>query len=194
MTLFSTAQTHNVNQKCDVAQEVLETFHQIDPQYLRTISTPLVYHLGGIGHILASVMEGLLCEDSYQRVRGLLVSMADLLQGLESGLQPTAGASRDLRKQIDKIDQYMDVQRQLVHNISIQGRQQQNHTPTNAGLQAGLMQQSQPPIMNALGMQTPLDEFQLPSDLVSTSAWPWPFEFTPHMEQQPIQPWAQGYE
>ena len=194
MTLFSTTQTHNVNQKCDVAQEVLETFHQIDPQYLRTISTPLVYHLGGIGHILASVMEGLLCEESYQRVRGLLVSMADLLQGLESGLQPTAGASQDLRKQIGKIDQYMDAQRQLVHNISLQGRQHQSHSSSANGLQAGLMSQPQPPIMNALGMQTPLDEFQLPPHLVSTSAWPWPFEFTPHMEQPALQPWAQGYE
>ncbi|KAK5136928.1 hypothetical protein LTR08_001435 [Meristemomyces frigidus] len=194
MTLFSTSLTHDVNRRCDVAQNVLETFHQIDPQYLRTISTPLVYHLGGIGHILASVMEGLLCEESYQRVRGLLVSMADLLQQLESGLQPTAGASRDLRKQIDKIDRYMDAQRQLVPTIPLAGHQQQTMFPATGALPGGSISLPQPPMMSSLGMHTPLDEFQLPQDLVSTGAWPWPFEFTPNLDYQPLEPWGLGFE
>ncbi|KAI7587733.1 hypothetical protein KC316_g4875 [Hortaea werneckii] len=78
MTLFSTSPTHDVNHKCDVAQHALSVFHDIAPEYLRAISTPLVYHLGGIGSILASVMEGLLCEISYQRVRRLLPGQAPI--------------------------------------------------------------------------------------------------------------------
>ena len=120
MTLFSTNLVRDVDQKCHVAEQVLNNFNSISLPFLRAISTPLVYHLGRIGRILATVMEGILGEQSYQRVRGLLVSMADLLQGLESGLHPTAGASRDLRAQIQKIDQHMDSQRQIFASGPVQ--------------------------------------------------------------------------
>lgn len=183
MTLFSTSLSHDVNQKCNVAQQVLSTFHAIAPQYLRAISTPLVYHLGGIGRILASVMEGLLCEESYQHVRSLLVSMADLLSGLESGLQPSAGASRDLRKQIDKIDAYMDAQRRLISSVSAPP---QHPMSSPDDLANGLITQAQTPLVNAMGMQTPLDEFQLPPDLVNDGAWPWPFDFTQQGSPMPF--------
>ena len=191
MTLFSSHFSQDVNQKCVVAQDALTVFHSIAPQYLRAMSTPVVYQLGGIGQILGSVMEGLLCEESYKRVRKLLVSMADLLQNLESNLQPTAGASRDLRKQIEKIDRYMDAQRQLISSYS---QQQRPHAMTDGlsngmpnGMPNGMMQHSQQqPMMQGLGVQTPLEEFQLPPDLVQNGAWPWPFDFTGQDTQMPM--------
>jgi hypothetical protein len=111
MTLSSVDTNHNVHQKCAVAEELLASLRSICPRFVTSISTPLVYQLGGIGHILATATEGSLTEDSYQRVRSSLVSMADLLESLESGLQPTAGASKSLRAEVEKIDQYMQSQR-----------------------------------------------------------------------------------
>lgn len=182
MTLFSTNPSHDVNQKCTVAEQVLSAFHSMTPHYLRAISTPLVYHLGGIGQILASVMEGSLCEESYQRVRGLLVSMADLLQGLESGLQPTAGASKDLRKQIDKIDHYMNTQRQYYSADPPPQYQSMlgPRGPQNGVISLGQQHPHQQNIsaMHAMNLQAaPFEEFQLPHDLVNDEAWPWPFGF-----------------
>ncbi|KAK5119051.1 hypothetical protein LTR62_000262 [Meristemomyces frigidus] len=200
MTLFSTNTNHDVYQKCYVAEQVLTTFHSIAPQYLRAISTPLVYHLGGIGRILGSVMEGLLCEQSYQRVRALLVSMADLLQGLESGLQPTAGSSRDLRLQIEKIDRYMEAQRLLISSVA-GGQQQQQQQQSSQQLQTDALpgitlphaHAALPPSsMARLGMGTPLDEFQLPPDLVDGKAWPWPFDFSPADQYSLLQQGPEG--
>jgi hypothetical protein len=159
MTLFSVNVTHDVFQKCNVAEQVLSTFHSICPRFLQAISTPLVYHLGGIGQLLASVMEDLLTEVSYQRVRSLLVSMADLLQGLESGLQPTAGSSKGIRAQVEKMDQYMQAQRQILPSMAATlAAPQAPVYPLNAGYQV------------PVGM----DEFQLPQELMGN--WPWPFD------------------
>lgn len=174
MTLFSVDLHHDVYQKCDVAKELLSTLHSICPRFLTAISTPLVYHLGGIGHILASVMEGSLTEDSYQRVRSLLVSMADLLEGLESGLQPTAGASKGLRSQVDKIDRYMQAQR----STSAYGSSMMDAQPmaTYSGQRAGYPQPQAP--RGTAGGPYPLQQlpaqFQVPQEVVGV--WPWPFE------------------
>ncbi|KAI6877649.1 hypothetical protein KC363_g8900 [Hortaea werneckii] len=199
MTLFSTSPTHDVNHKCDVAQHALSVFHNIAPEYLRAISTPLVYHLGGIGSILASVMEGLLCEISYQRVRRLLVSMADLLDGLESGLQPTAGASRNIRKQIDRIDRYMEDQQRLMRSVQPGQPPMQAQTLTSPyrgypvhspeGMVNGALPSSdqQAQIMDGMNMEAQYDEFQLPQDLVHDGAWPWPFGFAAPDQQMTME-------
>jgi hypothetical protein len=173
--LFESSNWHDVDQKCEVAESVLSSFQSISPHYLRAISTPLVYHLGGIGQILAGVMQGILTEDKYQRVVSLLGSMADVLEGLESGLQPAAGASKGIRAQIDKIDQFMNVQRQMLASFP-QANSSLDAMPEIAitnGLSSG---NNLALPTNNLGMQTPLDEFQLPGDL--TGGWPWPFDFT----------------
>ncbi|CAK3799631.1 unnamed protein product [Lecanosticta acicola] len=175
ITLFD-ANSHerSLHQKCDVAREVLHAFEQIDPTYLRALSTPLVHHIGGIGKILGSVMQGTLTEDSYQRVRGLVHQMADLLGGLESGLHPTTNVSRDLRQQIDKIDLFMSGQRQILASFPQQQQQPQQLAPNGIdhGFSNGtaLLHHT-----NALGMSTPLDEFQLPADVVD--GWPFPMDF-----------------
>lgn len=87
MVLLS-AEEIGVDRKCDVAGELLSVFSQVPVDYLKAISSPLVslllystctvltslqlHHLGGIGYILGSVMEGSLSDASYLRVRTLL--------------------------------------------------------------------------------------------------------------------------
>lgn len=89
MVLLS-AEEIGVDRKCDVAGELLSVFSKVPVEYLKAISSPLVsracemnvfphlnnlsqlHHLGGIGYILGSVMEGSLSDASYQRVRTLL--------------------------------------------------------------------------------------------------------------------------
>jgi hypothetical protein len=170
MTLFSVDTNQDVHRKCDVAEELMTSLRSICPRFLTSISAPLVYHLGGVGHILATIMEGSLTEDSYQRVRSSLVSMADLLESLESGLQPTAGASKALRAQVEKIDQYMQTQR----SSSAYGPQMPNHSPMAAYSpdQRSAYQLQQPPLghaVNGYPVPTGSDQFQAPQD----SGGPW---------------------
>ncbi|TKA66955.1 hypothetical protein B0A55_09031 [Friedmanniomyces simplex] len=171
---------HDVDSKCYIAEQVLTTFHSIAPQYLRAISTPLVYHLGRIGRLLASVMEGLLCEQSYQRVRNLLVSMADLLQGLESGLQPTAGASSCTL--LVPQQQQQQVQGLQSSGGVVGGGPLISQTQVNGHLSTPLSAMGLPTTTTTMA---PLDEFQLPLDLVNGEVWPWPFEFGPDA-QMPV--------
>jgi hypothetical protein len=100
----------DVQLKCNVAAELLAIFETIPTVYLRGISTPLIYHLAGIGQILGSVIESPLSEAGYQRLRGMLLSIADLLERLESGLSRTANISKGVRTQVERIDEYMRLQ------------------------------------------------------------------------------------
>jgi hypothetical protein len=100
----------DVQLKCNVAAELVSVFENIPTAYLCGISTPLIYHLAGIGTILGSVMEGPLSETSYRQVRGMLLSIADLLARLERGLSRAADISKSLRSQVQQIDAYMRLQ------------------------------------------------------------------------------------
>ncbi|CAK44910.1 transcriptional regulator family: Fungal Specific TF [Aspergillus niger] len=106
--VLSSSEDQGVEEKCEVAGNVLSVFSTVPIEYLRAISSPLLYHLGGIGFILGSVMEGSLSEMSYQRVRKLLLEMAALLSQMESGLTRSTGASERLKSQVKRIDDYMD--------------------------------------------------------------------------------------
>ncbi|KAM0722564.1 hypothetical protein Q7P37_002005 [Cladosporium fusiforme] len=176
MTLFSVDWNQDVYRKCDIAKELLSSLHSICPRFLTMISTPLVYHLGGIGHILASVMEGSLTEDSYERVRALLVSMADLLEGLESGLQPTAGASKGLRSQVDKIDHYMRAQRSSSSYVSAMLDPTSITASYPQGQRAVFPHHHGPLGHSSVGysVQGAAPQFQLPQEVLGP--WPWPFE------------------
>ncbi|KAM0323954.1 hypothetical protein ACHAQA_008536 [Verticillium albo-atrum] len=114
MALLSLEQNPDLDQKCSIASEVLTIFHRVPKAFQRAISTPLIYHIGGIGNILGSVMEGPMSESSYQRVRELLLSMATLLESLESFHHQRAGAGRRLREQVERIDAYMVSRRQMI--------------------------------------------------------------------------------
>lgn len=185
ITLMESDSRCDGQQKCNIVHDVLTTFREINTHYLKAISTPLVYHLGRIGHILASVYQGPLTDELYNRARQLLTSLADLLEDLESGLQPTAGASKELREQIDRIDKHMQAQERGAARLA----QMQQQQPQTMGVGSGAnMPHGVPP--NIPGVQMPfrppqsmpgvahqgqMDEFQLPQEL--TGEWPWPFEF-----------------
>jgi hypothetical protein len=178
MTLSSMDPDNDVHQKCAVAENLLSAMHSICPRFLTVISTPLVYHLGGIGHILAGAMEGSLTEAAYQRVRTSLVSLADLLENLESGLQPTAGSSKGLRAQVAKIDAHMQAQR----SSSSYASTVVNPAPMTVSYPPGprsVFTQHQPAriahaAFNGIPVQTSASQYQVPQEVVG--AWPWPFE------------------
>lgn len=207
MVLFTSTLSYDLRQECDMAERILSTFRNISKTHLRAMGTPLVYYLGRIGQFLASLMEGLLCEETYSRVRNSLVSVADLLAELESGQQMDTGAGSDgLRRQIEKIDHFMRAQRHVVGvppgvpltsngaPVGVSGINGVNgamghgaeyvleHRPSQhqstLPLPASAPAVGQPPssVAAALGIHSPLDEFQLPQDLVNHGAWPWPLE------------------
>ncbi|KAJ5773125.1 hypothetical protein N7457_008021 [Penicillium paradoxum] len=183
MVLLS-AEELGVDRKCDVAGELLSVFSKVPVEYLNAISSPLLHHLGGIGYILGSVMEGSLSEASYQRVRTLLLEMADLLGRLETGLQRASGASARLRSQVDRIDGYMRTSR-LVNPIVTQPPMHPplHHNTMPVEVKPELPMPSAPYIPRSgpgpavgppTGMGEPMMQFQLPPELLSD--WPWPLD------------------
>ena len=111
MVLF-TAEESTVSQKCTIANELLDGFSKVPMAFMRAISSPLLYHLAGIGSILGSVMiESPLSESDYLQVRSALLDMADLLARLESTIFRTVGANARLRNLITRIDKFMMSQR-----------------------------------------------------------------------------------
>lgn len=49
-------------------------------------------------------MEGPLFEAGYEKVKGVLLSMADLLESLESGLSRATDISKGLRAQVERMN------------------------------------------------------------------------------------------
>ncbi|KAI0439416.1 fungal-specific transcription factor domain-containing protein [Xylaria telfairii] len=107
-----TADGASIQDRCRVASEVISAFISIPIGYLVAISTPLLHHLGGIGTILGAVLEEPLREDEYSQVRTVMLSMAQLLDNLES-IHHGARVSEKLRIQVSRIDEYMNTQRQI---------------------------------------------------------------------------------
>ncbi|EHA25620.1 hypothetical protein ASPNIDRAFT_121020, partial [Aspergillus niger ATCC 1015] len=159
--VLSSSEDQGVEEKCEVAGNVLSVFSTVPIEYLRAISSPLLYHLGGIGFILGSVMEGSLSEMSYQRVRKLLLEMAALLSQMESGLTRSTGASERLKSQVKRIDDYMDKTRHA--NM----RSEQAEIDQSQDFEGYIR-----PIP---GQPTDFDDtlayFELPPDLLDD--WPW---------------------
>jgi hypothetical protein len=181
----------DVQLKCNVAAELLAVFETIPTAYLRGISTPLIYHLAGVGAVLGSAMEGPLSEASYQKVKGMLLSIADLLERLESSLSRTADISEGLRKQVARIDEYMRVQLRATSRSGLQPQltQAQSFGTTRQSVSQG-WQNTNIEIGNSTNnahaiatndehaevdgelLNGWLDEFQLPAELLED--WPWP--------------------
>ncbi|KAJ9214173.1 transcriptional regulator family: Fungal Specific TF [Paecilomyces variotii] len=171
--VISSNEEQGVDEKCDVAGQVLSVFSKVPVEYLKAISSPLLHHLGGIGYMLGSVMEGRLSGSSYQRVRALLLEMAELLHRLESGLRRSTGTSERLKAQVGRIDEYMRTQgcsnflpglQQIpISEVDdIQGRfdlsvNHQNNIESTAAAPTGFDDQ--------------LSQFQLPPELLED--WPW---------------------
>lgn len=176
MILFTMEDGAGVELKCEVASEVLSVFHTFSREHLRAISTPLIYHLGSIGQVLASVTEDSLTQAQYNRVRTSLLSMAGLLDSLEAGLERAVGASQGLRAQMDKNKQDMQPKRKLPQPVVMQ--------PQNA-LQLGT-QGTIPHTMpsNHLITSGPSD-FQLPPELFGYWSWPPDFQVQQMQQQNP---------
>ncbi|KAI0183473.1 hypothetical protein EV127DRAFT_457483 [Xylaria flabelliformis] len=92
--------------------EVISAFISIPVGYLIAIGTPLLHHLGGIGAIPGAVLEELLRENEYSQVRTVMLSMAQLLDNLES-IDNGARVIEKLRTQVSRIDEYMNTQRHI---------------------------------------------------------------------------------
>ncbi|KAF2277726.1 uncharacterized protein EI97DRAFT_271660 [Westerdykella ornata] len=184
--------------KCHIAAEHLAVFQTIPTAYLCGISTPLFYHLAGIGMILGSVMEGPLSEEGYLKVKGILLSIADLLESLESGLSRAADISKGLRAQVERMEEYMRVQRrpgersyaqpQLNQDQGMPVPQQHPAPNEDVGMHtAGVgddeggaqVAEAEDAGAEAEGPFDPgwLGEFQLPPELLED--WPWPFNLQP---------------
>jgi hypothetical protein len=157
-----------VEQKCNVASELLHVFLTIPVPYLRAISAPLMHHLAGIGSLLGSVIERPISDHLYQRVRSILIEMAGLLENIETQLHRVASTSgtpsEGLKMHVARIDEYMA-----------------NHRRT-----AGYSSQSQPVDQAKIEELTIQNlalrdaQFQLPDELLQN--WPWPFyvPYAPH--------------
>ncbi|KAL5334130.1 fungal-specific transcription factor domain-containing protein [Aspergillus crustosus] len=186
--VLSSNEDQGVNEKCDVAGQVLSVFSNVPIEYLNAISSPLLHHLGGIGYILGSVMEGSLSEHSYQRVHTLLLQMANLLHRLESGLCRSTGTSERLKAQVNRIDEYMSTKRSTP-SLPALPRPPMILNPVDAqgNLVSPVYQQTLAPIQARSpmgGLEDQIAHFQLPPELLDD--WPWPFEmgmsegFFPH--------------
>lgn len=67
-----------------------------------------LHHLAGVGHLLGSVIHSPLSQWTYLQVRNILLSLADLLQGLESALSSQSiDIAQRLRSHVSRIDAYM---------------------------------------------------------------------------------------
>lgn len=146
----------DLDKKCTVVSEVLSTFHRVPDTYLRAISTPIVYHIGGIGTILGSVMESPLTDTACHRIRDLLVSMAGLLDSCEAFLRQDPGASQKLRDLAARIEGYMEER----INTSVSTVVPQADT-------TGITTSDWPE------MSMDLSAVQLPSEIFDD--WTWPF-------------------
>ena len=111
MVLF-TAEQSTTSQKCTIANELLDGLSKVPASFMRAISSPLLYHLAGIGSVLGSAMiENPLSEADYLQVRTALLGIADLLARLENTTSRNVGANSRLRNLITRIDRFMISQR-----------------------------------------------------------------------------------
>lgn len=119
MVLFS-AGGATIEQRCQVASEVVAAFALVPVAYLRAISAPLLHRLAGIGSILAFVLEEPLSSSNYAQVRNVLLSMAQLLSTIDSGVNAAQDASERLRSLVRRIDDFMQGKGgRAFHNLTL---------------------------------------------------------------------------
>ncbi|PVH86067.1 hypothetical protein DL98DRAFT_650556 [Cadophora sp. DSE1049] len=108
-----------VEKKCAVAHDLRDMLNKIPPHFLRASSCPLIYHVAGLGHILASDTKGRpLFESSYCQVRDVLLCMKFFLSGLEDDSSKPVGAA-SLSRHIFGIEQF--IKSQTTHESVMNG-------------------------------------------------------------------------
>ncbi|RMY63963.1 hypothetical protein D0863_10169 [Hortaea werneckii] len=109
MVLFTT-EGSDVEQKCQIAGDLIRAFRSIPVEYLQAISSPLLHHLTGIGVILGSAFHFGLTRSSYRRIRSVLLELTELISHLETGLHYSTGTSDKLQTQVKCIDEFWHTQ------------------------------------------------------------------------------------
>jgi len=165
MVLFTT-ENSTVDEKCQIASEVINGFARVPVAYLRAISAPLFHHLAGIGSILGSVFEHGLTESSYRRVRSVLLDLANLLANLEVDLYCKAGTSDKLRAQVSRIDEFMRIQRSVDAGGDLTGLS--SWTPAGNDFSPSLQAQQ-------LTISEDSPQIHFPAELFEN--WSWAFDF-----------------
>ncbi|KAG9885913.1 hypothetical protein KCU94_g17430, partial [Aureobasidium melanogenum] len=173
MVLFTTTENSTVDQKCQIASEVINGFASVPVAYLRAISSPLFHHLAGIGSIMGSAFENGLTESSYRRVRSVLLDLANLLANLEVDMYCAAGTSDKLRAQVSRIDEFMKIQR----SVDVSGSSAGGLTPwtTHASNPELLSPGGLHPAQQQLAMSENSPQIHFPAELFEN--WSWAFDF-----------------
>jgi hypothetical protein len=159
----------SIEDRCRVASDVVDALVSVPVPYSLAISTPLLHHLGGIGAILGSVFEEPLSETDYNRIRSIVLLMAQLLEKMEA-IQHASGASEKLKSLVARIDDYMDTQRRGNSAVLQDG----------TALQLGLV--ATQPRYGHMGPDIPEWSVQLPPDLLGDLTWE--FDVAPWWAEQ----------
>jgi len=165
MILFSMEDGPGIERRCDVASEVLSVFHTIPRPYLHAISAPLIYQLGSIGLVLGSVADEALTDHQFHRARQSLLSMADLLESLETALHRAAGASQALRAEVDRLEVAFGRRRQQQQEMVVRGSTQAS-PQDNINIHYQLDNLAQQPLSKELS-----GDFQIPLELMGNWSW-----------------------
>lgn len=196
MVLFSSGGA-TIEQRCQVASEVVAAFALVPVAYLRAISSPLLHHLAGIGSILGFVLEEPLSGQNFIQVRNVLLSMAQLLSNIESGVNATTDASKRLQSLVKRIDEFIHEKgSRAFQNLPLKQHLEAHQAiPQNPGTDRltnvsndsdGTEHDSNnnyPSSAVEAAPTTALNmNFQLPPELLDD--WTWAFEFA-----QPYQTW-----
>ncbi|BEI87113.1 hypothetical protein CcaverHIS002_0704590 [Cutaneotrichosporon cavernicola] len=96
-----------VERRCAVAGELLDALSNVPTAYIQAISSPIMHHLAGVGHLLGSVIQSPLSPWAYLQVRNVLITMANLVSDLETSLSNIQGIGNKLKDHVNRIDQYM---------------------------------------------------------------------------------------
>ncbi|KAI9661673.1 MAG: hypothetical protein M1821_008911 [Bathelium mastoideum] len=183
MVLFNAEEKINVDTKCEVANSLITSLSNVPRPYLKAISTPLIYHLAGIGNILSSALEGPLSEDSYQKLKTEILSMAGLLESLEENLHRIVGVGRGMRQHLEKVDEYMYGPQRVPYLRPFQN--------TVADLTTSVVLPNVPVSPSSAAVQeSPHQHFQIPPYLLED--WSWPIDICQDYGVFPL-PTEQGY-
>ncbi|KAF2153595.1 hypothetical protein K461DRAFT_286230 [Myriangium duriaei CBS 260.36] len=166
LQMISLEDDADMDRKCNIVSDVLSTFHRVPTPYLRAISTPLIYHIGGIGTILGSVLDQPLSESSWRRVRDLLLSMAELLESLEAVLRCGTGAGQKLRDLAARVENY-------VQERSSGRTQPTRRVDSDALNSAAMFSGDNTGAWDDASLSDFSTQFQLPGELFED--WSWPF-------------------
>lgn len=118
MSLF-TSEVASTDERCQIVQELLQTFADVPVMYLKAISLPLLHHLAAIGTILGSIFQAPVSDSTYRQIRTVLLALVNLLTKLETGTVWGSGASPRLCHHIHRMDDYMQSQMQHAHASAI---------------------------------------------------------------------------